>query len=214
MHPFSITKRESVMTPKEFDLGARELGFIKVPGVRLPLYQRSAGPNSHYVARDASAKSGGYTLYLGYNLRPILDEAPPPGARDPIEAEAFFEYSDADSKGEALRQCFDFLRGPGQSFLDDPYALTPRQWRERHKLSVSEHTNVRVLVECDSSNFRTNDWIAFKAATALEEEYSHKLKKLFVAGVTHDVGVFPRGRATELKQAVEQLGGRVELRAV
>ena len=77
---------------------------------------------------------------------------------------------------------------------------------------VRDHTRVHVLVECDASNFRTSDWIAFKAAMAMEDESSYRLKKHFVAGVTHPVGIFPRGRATELKQVVEGLGGRVDMR--
>ena len=163
-------------------------------------------------------KGGDLRLFLGIGIPEpdIESESPWWQVHDgdwPEDAPPGLNPSDFTLE-HALKCAWQFLATCGFTWFDNPLALTPTEWRERHNLLVRDHRLVEVTLSwpmtmpVNERIIRSKRCIpSFRALSALQ------LRHHFQGVSFIRLDPMPFADALELKKAVEETGLVLEVKA-
>jgi hypothetical protein len=162
-------------------------------------------------------KGGDLRLFLGIGIPEPEIEAESPWWRVhngawPDDAPPELNPSDF-TLDHALRCSWQFLESCGFAWFDDPLALSPSEWREKHKLLVRDHRLAEVNLSWPTT-MPVNERIiksqrcipSFQALSALQ------LRGRFAGVDCIRLDRMPYANALELKKVVEETGLVLEVK--
>lgn len=177
------------------------MGFART-GKDRTLYRRQTGERIQFIEFDR-AKGGDLRVFLSVDCDPTLW-----GEASGIRAESpWWDAAEESELEPSVTQAVGFLVAVGFRWLTDPYALSPTEWRAKHKILVHDLHVSNLNIE------RPPDLPVNKAALLLKQHVQQYkgtsamvIREGLLASSKVALGAFPHADALELAATLEREG--------